>query len=156
MDSNNSSEICTFQIGKCRIIVDLERTKQFYATLPKITDNCNCGYCEYFEKKVVNKISRLFEVLKRMQVDLTRQPNINPDGIYCVGETKPNKLGYFGYYFIYGSIGKTSKKTASVDSEGNIGKIEFNDREFGTDVRVTITKIDPKKLVFEFYMEVDK
>jgi hypothetical protein len=91
-----------------------------------------------------------------MNVDVSRQPNINSDGISCLGETKPGKLGYLGYYFISGSIRKTSMKTSSKDIEGNLMKVEFNDAEFGTDAQIIIEKDDNEKLSFQFYVEVDE
>ena len=152
--NSNTSRTCTFQIGQCRITVDLQRTKQFYSSLPRITDNCKCGYCQHYEKDIISKSNPFFDVLKRMNVDLSRQPNINPDGISCVGETKPGKLEYLGYYFVYGHLGKTSKKNSLKDMEGNLEKVEFNNREFGADMQVTIQKVDHEKLSFEFYMQV--
>ena len=74
-----------FQIGQCRIYVDTDRTKEFYETLPRISENCNCGDCVYFENEVIKKDIPLFRILKKMCVDLTRQPNINPDGVCSVG-----------------------------------------------------------------------
>jgi hypothetical protein len=147
---------CTFQIGQCRLHIHIKQTKDFYATQPKITENCSCGYCEYFETEVINQPNRLFEVLKKMKVDLSRQPNINPDGISCIGETSQDKLGYMGNYFVFGAIGKTSKKTALSNDTDNIIEVTFNDTEFGNNTQVTIKQIDKDKLSFEFYMDVDK
>ncbi len=147
---------CTFQIGQCRLHVHLKKTKEFYATQPKITENCSCGYCKYFETVVIHQPNRLFEILKKMEVDLGRQPNINPDGICCVGDTKPNKLGYMGNYFVFGEIGKTSKKTAQVNDDSSVKEVTFNNTEFGDNTQVTIKQVDKDKISFEFYMDVDK
>jgi hypothetical protein len=49
-----------------------------------------------------------------MGVDLSRQPNINPDGVSCVGESKPGKIGYMGYYFVYCGKGPEARAAASV------------------------------------------
>lgn len=147
---------CTFQIGQCRLHIHTKRTKDFYATQPKITEKCVCGYCKYFESEVINQPNRLFDVLKKMEVDLSRQPNINPDGVSCVGETKQDKLGYMGNYFVFGEIGKTSKKTAKLNGDNTVSQVTFNDTEFGENTQVTITQVDKDKLSFEFYMDVDK
>jgi hypothetical protein len=147
-------EIVSFQIGQCRLIVDIRRTKDFYAILPAITTNCSCGNCKYFENQVLRHTNRLFTILSRMGVDLSRQPNINPDGISCVGETKPGKIGYMGYYFVYGLIGKTQKKGVKKTDTDQLVEVEFNDVEFGKDTQVTIKQVEQDKLSFEFYMEV--
>jgi hypothetical protein len=147
---------CTFQIGQCRLHVHTKRTKEFYATQPKITENCSCGFCKFFEMEVINQPNRLFEILKKMEVDLSRQPNKNPDGVCCVGDTKKDKLGYMGNYFVFGEIGKTSKKTAQINNDNEVSEVTFNDTEFGDNTLVTIKQVDKDKLSFEFYMDVDK
>jgi hypothetical protein len=146
---------CNLQIGQCRITIDLRKTKEFYSTLPKITENCNCGDCERFEKDIINRPSRLFDILTSMQVDLSRQPNINTDGISCIGEVRENKVGYLGNYFVYGHFGKTSKKTAILNAEGNIDQVAFSNSEFGANNQVTFKRIDNDKISVEFYIEVE-
>jgi len=147
---------CTFQIGQCRLHIHLKRTKEFYSVQPKISENCSCGYCKYFENKVIKQTSKLFDLLKKMGVELNRQPDINPDGISCIGESKPHKLGYMGYYFVYGEIGKTSKKNKKLNNDGSVNEVVFNNTEFGTETHVTIKQIEDDKLSFEFYLDVEK
>ena len=122
--------------------------------LPSITTNCSCGNCKYFENQVLRHTNRLFTILSSMGVDLSRQPDITPDGISCVGETKPGKIGYMGYYFVYGRIGKTKKKGVKKTDTDQLAEVEFNDAEFGKDMQVTIKQVEQDKLSFEFYMEV--
>lgn len=143
---HSTTDWCTFQIGHCRLHIHTKRTKNFYATQPKITENCSCGYCKYFETEVINQPNRLFEILKKMEVDLSRQPS----------ETKQDKFGYIGNYFVFGEIGKTSKKTAKLNNDNTVSQVTFNDTEFGENTQVTIKQIDKDKLSFEFYMDVDK
>jgi hypothetical protein len=147
---------CTFQIGQCRLHIHAKRTKEFYSAQPKISENCSCGYCKYFETEVVTQPNRLFDLLRKMEVDLSRQPNINPNGVSCIGESKPNKLGYMGNYFVYGEIGKTSKKNKKINDDKSVSEVIFNDAEFGTNIQVTIKQVEEDKLSFEFYMDVEK
>jgi hypothetical protein len=153
---NNTIDWCTFQIGQCRIHVDIKRTKEFYKVQPKITENCTCNYCKYFEEVVLNQSNRLFELLRKMEVDLTRQPNVNPNGVFYIGDTKRDKLGYTGNYFVYGEIGKTSNKTAQKNDENVVCEVTYNNTEFGDNIQVTIKQITKDQLFFEFYMEADK
>ena len=145
----------TFQIGQCRLHINQKRTKEFYITQPNISVNCSCGYCAYFERDVINQPNKLFALLSRMDVDISKQPHINPDGVCCIGETKPGKLGYMGYYFVYGEIGKTSKKTAILSDDNRVDEVRFNNAEFGNDTQVIIKQVEKDKLSFQFYMEVD-
>jgi len=147
---------CTFQIGQCRIHVHTKRTKEFYASQPKIGENCSCGYCKYFETEVINQPNQLFEILTEMEVDLSRQPNTNPGGVSCVGKTKQNKLGYMGNYLVYGEIGKTSKKTAQLSDDSSVSEVTFNDAEFGNNTQLTIKQVDKDRISFEFYIDADK
>jgi hypothetical protein len=98
----------------------------------------------------------MFEILNLMEVDLIRQPNINPPGINCIGERKPGKLEYFGNYFVFGQIGKTSKHTQKVNINNTVEEITFKDIEFGKNTQVTIKQVASDKLSFEFIMLVDK
>lgn len=146
--------MCVFQIGKCRLAINIKHTREFYAGQPSIKQNCSCGYCKYFEEVVVKEANRFWALLKDMGVDLNRQPNINPDGLCCVGEVKPGKVGYLGYYIVFGAIGKTPKKSAKFDAQGDITEVYFNDTEFGEETNVTIKKLDNDRICFEFYIEV--
>ena len=114
-----------FQIGQCRIYVDTDRTKKFYDTLPRISENCNCGNCVYFENEVTKKDIRLFGILKKMGVELTRQPNINPDGVSSVGPTAKYNRTYIGYYQVFGKFGKTQKKTQTINVDGKLESVDF-------------------------------
>jgi hypothetical protein len=152
----SADEWCSFQIGQCRLHIHLKKTKEFYASQPKISENCFCEHCNYFESEVINQPNRLFEILRSIEVDLSRQPNINPDSVSCVGEAKPGKLGYMGNYFAFGQIGKTSKKGKTVNEDNSVREVIFNDVEFGPNTSVTIKQVEEDKLSFCFYMDVDK
>lgn len=139
------------QIGQCRIDVDTEKTKMFYSKQPRITENCACNFCSYFENEVISQPNRLFEILRVMSVDLKRQPDLDPAGLDCF-DTRNNQLSYKGYYFVFGKIVKTTKKTAVRDENNTVTEIGFNETEFGPGTLATIKQIDEDKLVFEFYV----
>jgi hypothetical protein len=147
---------CIFQIGQCRLHVNIKKTKDYYANLPKISENCACSDCKYFELEAINQTNQLFELLVKMGVDLSRQPDINPDGISCIGESSKGFIGYMGYYFVYGGIGKTSKKTQVTNTENRTVEVSFNNAEFGKQTMFTIKQAKEDKLLFDFYIEVEK
>jgi hypothetical protein len=150
-----AQDSCMFQIGQVRLHIDIKTTKEFYTSLPKISENCSCSDCIYFETEVIHQANSLFDLLKKMGVNLSRQPNITPDGLCCVGNTKQDKIGYLGYYFVYGKIGKTSKKTKVVNAENKVSEVGFNNSEFGKFMQVTIRQIEKDKLSFDFYIDAD-
>ena len=145
-----------FQIGQCRIYVDTDRTKEFYETLPGISENCNCGNCVYFENEVIKKDIPLFKILKKMCVDLTRQPNINPDGIYSVGPTTKYNRAYIGYYQVFGKFGKTQKKTQTINADGKMESVEFFEPLNDSYIQYKILQDKDDQLIVEFYIECEK
>ena len=58
----------SFKIGQCRINEDTDRTKEFFETLPGISENCNCCDGVYFENEVIKKHIPVFRILKDMGV----------------------------------------------------------------------------------------
>ena len=61
-----------------------------------------------------------------------------------------------GNYFVYGEIGKTSKKNRKINNDGRVSEVIFHNAEFGIDIQVTIKQVEDDKLSFEFYMDVEK
>jgi hypothetical protein len=145
-----------FQIGQCRINVQIWRAEDFYKAQPKITDNCQCDDCSYYQNFVAKMSNPFFDLLKSMGVDLTRQPNINPDGICCVGDVGQNSIGYMGYYLVYGQFGQTSKANSLIDDEGNGVEVSFKNAEYGKGISFTVKKVDDTMLSFDFYITVQK
>ena len=145
-----------FQIGQCRISVDNERTKEFYSTLPKISENCACGDCAHFESEVITKDLRLFRILKGMGVDLARQPNVNPDGICSIGPTEKYRHAYLGYYLVFGKFGKTQRTPQTLNSDGKLESVDFYESEEDSSVQYKIKQDSDDRLIFDFYLECDK
>jgi hypothetical protein len=145
-----------FQIGQCRIYVDVDATKKYYGTLPRISENCTCDDCAYFESNVTNQDIRIFKILRDMGVDLTRQPNINPDGVCSIGETEKYKRSYMGYYQFFGQLNKTQKKTQTRDVEGDVETVDFYETTDDTNIQYKIKTDISDKLTVDFYLECEK
>lgn len=145
-------DYCKFQIGQCRLHINIKRTKEFYALQPKITENCICGDCKYYAENVISKPNKLFSLLVNMGVDLSRQPNINPDGV--IPYNLEDKYLFEGYYFVYGTFGKTSKKTKIINEDNVISEVAFNNKEFGKEIQLVVKQIEHEKLSFEFLLTV--
>lgn len=144
------------QIGQCRIQVDTERTKAFYATLPFISENCTCDDCVYFENEVIQKDIRLFKILKSMEVDLKRQPNINPDGVCSFGPTEKYQKAYLGYYQVYGQLRKTQNKTQIRNEDGKLVSVDFYEPSDDAYVHFKIVQKEDDLLEIEFFLECEK
>lgn len=145
-----------FQIGQCRITVDLDRTRDFYSELPRISENCKCQDCEHFENVVTNMNIHLFEMLKRMGVNLKRQPNINPDGVCSTGETDEFQRTYMGYYKLFGNVGKAQRTPKLVNSNGELTAFEFRETEEDAFVQYTIKQASTDELTIDFFIECER
>jgi hypothetical protein len=143
-----------FQIGQCRLKIQIWRTEEYYKNLPKISDTCKCDECAYFQNYVLREENNFFTLLKNMGVDLSKRPTA--DDILCIGDLKPNKLEYMGKYLVYGYIAKTSKKGALLDSAGNGIEVPFNNAEYGKHISFTVTKVNDETILFDFYIVIDK
>ena len=131
-----------FNIESTELEVDIEATAKFYLKQPEIKENCQCADCRYFQDKVIRQPINLFEVLRAMGADLSRQPNINPDGICCVDDCIGYQKKYMGYYMVVGEI-LEFKEPAYTDAESN---------------SITSWEIKQKDefLVFDFYIQYNK
>mgnify|MGYP000014266848 CR=1 FL=1 len=144
------------QIGQCRIYVESSTTNDFYKNQPLITENCQCGNCKYFQENVILRNIRLFNNLKAMGVILERQPNINPDGVSCVGDTEKFERGFMGNYKIFGKFGKTQKEPQTLDKNGNLKSVRFEETNEEFYCSYDITKISESELDFQFWLELDR
>ena len=145
-----------FQIGQCRVFVDTDKTNEFYQELPRISENCTCGDCNYFENEVTKKDIQLFKILLKMGVDLKRQPNINPDGICSTGETEKYLRSYIGYYNLVGQLGKTQRPTQEKNDLGQLESVDFYESEDDSFIQFKIKHQEENRLIVDFYLECEK
>ncbi len=145
-----------FQIGQCRVFVEVDRTIDFYRELPRISENCNCEECKHFENVVTNMDLRLFKILEGMGVDLKRQPNINPDGVCSTGDIEKFQRTYMGYYKLFGKIGKTQRTHKQTNSNGETTAVEFRESEEDAFVQYTIKQESTDELTVDFFIECER
>ncbi|WP_207531819.1 hypothetical protein [Desertivirga arenae] len=107
-----------FQIEEMILEVDFDATAKYYAEQPQIKENCSCGDCKYFQDELIRQPIKLFELLKQMGVDLSRQPDINPDGIFCINDDITFRKKYVCYYLVVGQIVEFKEKSYT-DNESN-------------------------------------
>jgi hypothetical protein len=148
--------LVNFQIGQCRITVDTDRTKKFYESLSRISENCECGDCAYFESEIIKKEIRLFKILQQMGVDLSRQPDIVPDGVISYGDNESFKNVYSGYYYVYGQVGKTQWKRQTMTMNGQIVSVDFSEAENDSFIEYNIIQESDEKLCVEFWLQCEK
>lgn len=146
-DINNSMK--EFEIGVHKIFVDIEKTRDFYSTLPKISENCICSDCTYYEEVILTLDIRFFDLLKRFGVDPTRQPNIIPDGLCSVGNPEEFERSYIGYYFVVGQIPNNTQAITKINQSETQYLIKKDEK---VKIEYCISQFSVDKLIIEFYI----
>jgi len=135
-----------FQIGQSRITVDTAKTESFYLTQPRVTELCDCSLCTHYEQTVIHKPVRIYEILTKMGVDLTRYDKDDIEGVWHIGETEKFKNSYLVYYRIFGQIGKTQKKKGRTNDGGLVVDFFENEADSFTKYSLTQTSNDTMRL----------
>ena len=91
-----------------------------------------------------------------MGADLTRQPNINPDGVSSVGDTEKYLRSYMGYYYVYGRLGKTQKSTQAINEQGLLESVDFCEPADDSYTRFKVKQVTDDQLTIDFYVECEK
>jgi hypothetical protein len=98
----------------------------------------------------------MFKILRDMGVDLTRQPNVNPEAVCSIGPTEKYKRSYMGYYHVFGQLIKTQKKTQTKNNEGEIEMVDFFETTDDSNIQYKIKRDTTDKLTVDFYLECEK
>jgi hypothetical protein len=147
--------ICNFQISQCRIKVDVVKTTEFYSEQNLIVDDCDCKDCKHFAENVIKKEIRIFEILKKMGVDLAKNENNQPDGLWHTGEGDKFKNSYIHYYRIFGTIGKTQLSTTKINNKG-LKSVEYFANESDSFCRYIFSQINNEEIECQINLECDR
>ena len=91
-------------LGPYQLKVEAAQTQDQYALWPRISENCICGDCAWFEEHVPRLGPCLFHTLALVGVDLTRQPN-DPEDALCSLSTDQDAFPvYVGFYILVGQL----------------------------------------------------
>lgn len=144
-----------FQIGQCRISADVARTETFYRVQPKHTELCNCPLCSYYEHTVITKPVKVFEILTKMGVDLSRHDKDDVETVWHIGERVKFRNSYLVFYKVFGQINKLSKKTAQYNSGGQMS-VEFIENEPDSVTKYSFTQVDEETIDVRIEIECDR
>jgi hypothetical protein len=147
--------IINFQIGQCRVTIDTLKTKLFYERQPKVTELCSCSFCTHYEFLVVNKPVRVFTILAKMGVDLTRYDKDDIEGIWHIGERDKFENSYLVHYKLFGSIGKTQNSSGHLNSKGRY-IVDFFENEDDSFVKYSFMELDNEEIEVRIEIECDR
>ena len=88
-----------FEFGSYKIDVDVDKTKQFYKTVPFVSEGCSCSGCRNYEKAVQGLPVLVIELFASLGIDMRCVCEayvncVNPDGT----------LFYGGFYHLCGTL----------------------------------------------------
>ncbi|MEY5048584.1 MAG: hypothetical protein RLZZ175_1943 [Bacteroidota bacterium] len=102
------------------LIFDTEMTKKFYLSQEKTKDGCQCLECKYYVDFFTKQPFEIFLLLQKMGVDLEKNLESEPTGVWCVRDDNGKLLHCDQAYQIFGNINSEEK------SEIKYSKIENN------------------------------
>jgi hypothetical protein len=147
--------ICTFQINKCRITIDIGKTTAYYATQNLITEDCDCENCKHYAENVIHKDIRIFDILKSMGVDLAKNENNQPDSLYYTGASEKFKNSYIHYYRVFGTIKKTTLSTLKVD-ENDLKSVEYFNNESDSFCNYILKQLNDHEIECQIILKCDR
>ena len=145
-------EEVNFQIGQTKLSVDVERTQKMYELYPRISINCNCGDCIYYENVVIQKDISLFVLLRNMGVDLARQKE-DPDHVWALGPSKHYTKCYQGIYEVVGKLDRYTQENEIVEELSIREPMTIVDNKEGESLQYTVTQQTDELLSFYFIVE---
>ena len=148
-------DFCRFQIGQCRITVDIKKTTEYYSEQNLITDDCDCEFCKHYSENVINKDVRAFKILKNMGVDLSKNENNQLENVWHTGPREKFKNSYIHHYKIFGTIYKTTKTTLKVD-ENNLKTVEYFENELDSFCHYIFRQINNEEIDCQINIECDR
>ncbi|RPD43431.1 hypothetical protein [Paracnuella aquatica] len=80
----------TFQIEGQPLVVDCHKTREFYLTQEKIIDDCQCENCQFYAEYFTKEPLEIFSMLSSMGVDLQKNINSEPTGVWCIRDENHN------------------------------------------------------------------
>jgi len=134
--------IQSFYIAGERLEIDPIKTKEFYLTQHKITDDCQCDDCHFYAVVFIQKKFSFFELLKTMGIDLRKNLTGEPTGVWCV---RDDQGGFLYCQHVYQAIGQFSNT--------NTERFRYNMAEGDYKILAEIVKKIEGKIDFELIIE---
>ena len=131
-----------FEIEGCPLVLDPERTREFYLTQNKITENCSCDDCQFYTESFTQEPFEIFSLLSSMGVDLQKNLKSDPAGAWCIRDDNENVIHCDQLYTVVGHFSDKYKTFANYEKvEGNF-KISAQFKESADDTILVVLSID--------------
>jgi hypothetical protein len=132
----------TFQIEGYPLTVDCDKTKEFYLTQEKITDDCQCKDCRFYAENFTKEPLEIFSILSSMGVDLQKNLNSEPTGVWLIRDENDNFIHCDQVYQVVGHFPSEDKSQLKYEKEQDGYKISAAFLPAGSDTIDIELKID--------------
>ncbi len=98
-----------FEFNAIELDVDVERTRQYFADAPLLTDDCGCAGCRNYVQAAEQLPREVLDFFAALGLDVRKTPDVFVDEVYENG-----KLLYHGWYHLCGKFlrGKPESQNA--------------------------------------------
>jgi hypothetical protein len=135
--------IATLEIEDCRLFVDKDKTQQFYLTQENIIDDCKCDDCKFYSEVFTKEPLEIFSTLSSLGVNLQKNLNKEPTGVWCIRDENDNFLHCDQVYQVLGYFSNCGKSQVRYEKQENGYKVSALFLEADTDtidIRLSIDK----------------
>jgi hypothetical protein len=109
----------------------------------------------HYAEVVIFKPVRVYEILSKMGVDLTRYDRNDIEGVWHIGEREKFKNSYLVHYKIFGKIGKTQRKSGHTNGNG-VFAVDFFDNEEDSFTKYSWTQVSDDTIEVRIEIECDR
>jgi hypothetical protein len=127
------------EIENCQLLVDTDKTHEFYQTQNKIVDDCQCADCKFYSETFLKEPLEIFSILSSFGVDLQKNLSKEPTGVWCVRDKNDTFLHCDQLYQIVGRFSNCDKFQARYEKLENGYKVNAFFVMSGTDdIEITL------------------
>ena len=126
------------------MLIDPDESSAFYLTQNKITDDCSCEDCLFYTTVFTKERLEIFSMLSSMGVDLERNLQSEPTGVWCVMNEHNNFLHSQQVYRTIGQItpsGVTQVKYEKVENGYKVNALFLKAGDNTIDIDLMIDKV---------------
>jgi hypothetical protein len=92
------------KIGESKVAYNKKRTSDTYSKEINIIEDCLCEDCQYYANVITKLDLEIFQILKNAGVNLEKNLNSEPTGVWCVRDDNNEFLFCQQVYLIKGRI----------------------------------------------------
>ncbi len=109
----------TIEIEGFLLLIDRDKTQQFYLTQENIVDDCQCTDCKFYSETFTKEPIKIFSILSSFGVDLQKNVSSEPTGVWCIRDENDMFLHCGQVYQVVGQFEKGDKSQVKYETQEN-------------------------------------